>query len=382
MTKSYILVDDEVGSFAPAETYAEAIMAASEGAISIATHKPASLRDVLEHIATSKPDGVFLDVALTNALDATGNSLAFDGIALAQQIRTLQTRGLSQGVNGLPEFPLIRFSKRDVIREYVSGDSTSEDLFDEKIEKEQVLADAGAAARRAASLAADYPRLTAYARSGPTEATLATLLAVPTDLLPRLEPRAWLGLLRGDAPTHVLSRYMTGVVLARPNPLVDEPLLAVRLGVDVGRSGDWPKLIEALYAAAYKGVFGSGYSRWWMVPVLDWWQQTIDAATPPFKANAVRRVEALRSATGFEGLEPIEPNDLSPGTTFWHLCVRSGLPVDPSQGSPLMPAWGQEGWQDTDYLCLEEAKRDRRNPRLRPSERARLKDLVEKDKKA
>jgi hypothetical protein len=50
-------------------------------------------------------------------------------------------------------------------------------------------------------------------------------------------------------------------------------------------------------------------------------------------------------------------------------------PVDPAFGFPLMPEWGQETWHDVDYLCLEEAKRDSRNNRLAPAERARLAKL-------
>src|ERR1039458_490635 len=141
MTKTYFLIDDEANSEAPADGYAEELTAVSQGSLRVEVYRPTSLQKVLEFIAEVKPDGLLLDVAFTNAPTGEGAPLAYDGIALAQQIRTLQTRGLRQGASSLPEFPLIRFSKADVIREYVSGDTTSEDLFDEKIDKAEIIDD-------------------------------------------------------------------------------------------------------------------------------------------------------------------------------------------------------------------------------------------------
>jgi hypothetical protein len=120
-------------------------------------------------IADAKPDGLLLDVAFTNANIDSDSDMAYNGIALAQEIRTLQTRARRQGASGLPEFPLIRFSKADVIREYVDKDTTSDDLFDEKVDKEHVIKNSGEKSGEVTmqlfSLASDYPRVCAYAAS-------------------------------------------------------------------------------------------------------------------------------------------------------------------------------------------------------------------------
>src|SRR4051794_22774397 len=125
MSKTYLFIDDEANSRASTEPYAEEITEASSGSLVIESYRPSTIQEVLETIAKSKPDGLLLDVAFTNALTQENVPLSYDGIALAQQIRTLQTRRLRQGERSLPEFPLVRFSKADVIREYVSGDTTS-----------------------------------------------------------------------------------------------------------------------------------------------------------------------------------------------------------------------------------------------------------------
>jgi hypothetical protein len=275
----------------------------------------------------------------------------------------------------LPEFPLVRFSKADVIREYVYGDTTSDDLFDERIDKAAIIDQAEAVAKQLFSLAGDYPAISAYAANDKSDEALARLLGCEEGFLSRIDARALLGLRRADAPAHVLSRYITGPLLGRSGPLIDETLLAIRLGVDRGRSEDWPALLAALKSAAYGGVFAQGYERWWMALVIDWWSGQIDSERVLYRHGAVERIEAIRQKTGLTRLTPLPEDPDSPGTKFWHLCFKSMRPVDPAFGFPLMPEWGQETWHDVDYLCLEEAKRDSRNNRLAPAERARLAKL-------
>ncbi len=375
MSTKFILIDDDVKSTdAPAERYAEKLSAVSKGALTVDTYRPESMEKVLAYIASAKPNGLLVDVALGNALTAEHVSIAYDGMALAQQIRTWQTRGLRQtsGTN-LPEFPLVRLSKVDVIREFVRGDTTSEDLFDEKVDKGDVIDHAESIAPRLISLAGDYPRISEYAsKEEKTDDALIHLLGVEAEFLTRLDPRALLGLRRPDAPAHVLSRYLIGSLFGRPGPLIDERLLAIRLGIDIQKSGDWAALRDNLKSTAYQGVFAGGYQRWWMPLVVGWWSTDIDAANPPFRLDAAARVETIQQKTGLKMLTPIAESNDSPGTKFWHACVESGRPVDPTFGFPLMPEWGQETWHDTDYLCLEEARRDARNPRLAAIERTRL----------
>lgn len=377
MSKTFLLIDDEAKSDASTAPYAEAIADASQGSLKVDSYLPASIEEVLEFIAAKKPDGLLLDVAFTNALIEGHTPLPYDGIALAQQIRTLQTRGARHGASSLPEFPLVRFSKADVIREYVSGDTTSDDLFDERIDKAAIIHHAIPVAQRLLSLAEDYPAISTYAAGEKTDEALGRLLGREEAFLSRIDARTLLGLRRSDAPAHVLSRYITGPLLGRPGPLIDEQLLAVRLGVDPGKSEDWPKLLSLLATTAYGGVFAQGYRRWWMALVLDWWSGQIDGERPPYRLGTVDRVSALLAKSGLQNLIPIAENPDSPGTKFWHLCVKSPspMPVDPAFGFPLMPEWGQETWHDVDYLCLEEAMRDSRNPRLGPTERNRLAKL-------
>ncbi len=377
------MLDDDAGTEAPAEPYADALQAACPEKLSILLRQPGRMAETIAIIADLAPDGLLLDVALTNALDAQRQPVGFDGIALAQQVRTLQTRArTTAGSGGLPEFPVVRFSKRDVVREYVSQDSTSDDLFDGFVDKSSINEPevASAAAAIVVALADDYPALSKFADRAPDDAALAELLGCEPGFLERLDPRTLLGLRRPDAPPHIFSRFLVVKLLGRPGPLVDESILSLRLGVDRDHSQDWPALLEHLTGCQYRGAFASGYARWWMPAALDWWQRDIDQDRTPARLPAAERIVALAGKTGLSRLAPIKATADSPGSRWWHHCAKSGLAVDPAEGFPLLPVYGSETWHDTEYLCLEEALRDSRNSRLSPSERARVEAILRRRK--
>lgn len=376
---TYLMLDDDAAAASPAELYAEPIQAASKGQLEIVVRRPGRMGETVAMIAKLKPNGLLLDIALTNALDEDKQPVGFDGIALAQQVRTLQTRARTvTATRALPEFPIIRLSKKNIVGEYVSGDTTSDDLFDALIDKDSVFDNASVAARTAIALARDYPSLSKYADSDQGDDAIAALLASTPAAFVRLDPRTLLGIRRPNAPAHVLARFVITQLLGRPGPLVDEALLAIRLGVDTNASPDWGRLRARLDTARYKGAFGDGYLRWWMPAFNDWWQLEIEEERPAGRLTATERVALLRKRTELNGLAAIAPTDDNPGSRFWHRCIRSGLPVDPAEGFPLLPIYGHEIWHDTEYWCLEEGLRHPRDPRLSPTDRARAVAMIAK----
>lgn len=369
MTVEYLFIDDDAsdhdgGGGADAEAYSRALTNASDGRLSITSAQPGSLGEVLRLIQERHGAGLLMDVSFVNAASATGAAPDYDGIALAQQVRILQNR------EQLPSFPIVRLSKRDVVREYVAGDTTSEDLFDERIEKEDVLERRKETAGKLISLAADYPAFTKFATSDRKPEDLSALFGVDPELLDRVEGRSFVGLLR-PAPAHTLAQYFISGFLSRPGVLIDEAILSVRLGVDAVASDDWPALLESLERIRYRGAFADGYPRFWMFALADWWAQFgFDGTLKQTDADA--RVQVLQEQLGLSNLKSHSSDPDSPGRRFWYLCVETGVPVDPAEGFPLIDEWGHEPWQDTDYICLEAARRTARNhPRLRAAEKAR-----------
>lgn len=240
------------------------------------------------------------------------------------------------------------------------------------IDKGDVVDNGASVALRARVLASDYPRIVGFSKTNGDEKALAAILGCEADFLLRLDPRALLGLRRPGAPAHAFARYFIAKLLARSGPLISEDLLAIRLGIDLAKSQSWPDLWKHLDAASYRGAFGEGYPRWWQAVVLDWWQTEINSERAPARLTAAERVANLSKALNLENLVALSEDADSPGTRYWHRCLRSHKPVDPSEAFTLMPVYGHESWQDADYLCLEEALRDRRNARFAPSERSRI----------
>lgn len=374
MTTSYLFIDDDVadpadgnreaGAAGDAEAYSRALVAESNGRLTISAAQPGKLSDVLRLIKEARSQGLLLDVSFVNAGKKTGEVIAYDGITLAQQVRTLQTR------SQISNFPIVRLSKRDVVREYVNGDTTSDDLFDERLEKEDVEGKRPETVEKLLALAADYPLLEQFAAGSRDLEAQAALLGLDPDRLAQVDQRSLLGSQR-PGPVHNLAQYVLSAFLRRPGPLIDEALLAVRLGIDINASDDWPSVKDALTETAYRGAFSAGYPRFWMFAVTDWWTREMGPSSLK-RTAAEERVATLSGHLRLGRLTAISSNADSPGRNYWNICVETGLPVDPAEGFPLVDEFGHEPWQDTDYICLETAKRQARtHKRLRPAERNR-----------
>jgi hypothetical protein len=361
--KRFIYIDDEADV---AESFAEALMEASGSSLSIEVKSPTSLAQAVELLSTN-PEGLLLDIKLSNTKDKEGNPLRFDGLGLAQQLRSLQTRGV------IKPLPFVRFSQPEVVREFVRGDSTSDDCFDDRVSKDDIAGRAAGIAARLASLAAGYPRIVNYLSGAKDAPAVASLLGCSVEFLDRIDRRIIADIDQAsDAPAHVLAGFFLDKLLDRPGPLIGEGLLAARLGVDRGRSeATWPSILRNVDGARYQGAFHDGYPRWWMALLSDIWESLPGVSASLARTRADERAAFLQKAWGGE-IHAISETKDSPGRRYWALCVATKVPVDPSFGIALLPRIGHQPWQDADYLSLEAGLRDSHNSRIRPDEKARL----------
>ena len=89
-----------------------------------------------------------------------------------------------------------------------------------------------------------------------------------------------------------------------PGLLIDEAVLAIRLGVDKARSNGWKRVKEHFRTAQYAGVAANGFRRWWIDLFLVRWLEL--NPQPPFRLSAEQRIAALSTA-GFHDLTAIAP---------------------------------------------------------------------------
>ncbi len=138
--------------------------------------------------------------------------------------------------------------------------------------------------------------------------------------------------------------------------LIDDNVLAARLGVDIENSGvSWDALKELLAkdGCYYEGIMHTAYPRWWMEKVKMWWEKII----PEMKAfryeDAETRVGLLNSKTGLK-LVVASPIEKDMSHEYWNVCLATGRPLDPADGYVCNRRFKRE-WEEDDYLSLKGA---------------------------
>ena len=155
-------------------------------------------------------------------------------------------------------------------------------------------------------------------------------------------------------PIHEYSQHFLKEVIRKPGPLVQEKLLAARLGVDIERSIDWGDLISKFFGESkYTGVFSDAWDRWWMDLVLERFKLLTGKRLASL--NAQQRVSSLIDATNLKKITPAEPIDKSVSSTFWTICEYFKKPLDPLEGFKIHYIKEPKPWQDQMYLSFEAA---------------------------
>jgi len=288
-------------------------------------------------------DGVLIDVDLSDVPGEHGS-----GPGIAQDVRINQENGRLQ------PFPLVRFSSRAKVIANIGGDVSSDDLFDLKIDKEFAARDVAGVRRSLEGCAEIYRSVAGCASFGVEE--LASFLGLKPDHLESWTHSEFIARAqsaRADKP-HVAAGLIMRL-LSQPGPLIDQPLLGVRLGIDRGCAG-WGTLRDALVSVKYSGKGHQHFDLWWARGVEDWWLDNEGAETPLSSMTIVQRVEHLVGR--YSDLAGFEMPEESLGTRPWRLCGLSleeeeplFVPVDPAFGVRMVGR-NDAPWFDPTYAAL------------------------------
>ncbi len=354
----YLCVDDESGD--RLEPILEPLR---RSGVDVRLFHPEPFDKEVARILSSDADGLLLDLRLDDVPDRTGARVRYHALSLAQELRTRMTEG------DLRPLPIVLWSVERKFRRSYSNDSTAHDLFDLVVSKTRVAEQRRPIASKLMALAADYPKL--HSPKPKAAAFWGRVLSLDTTARDLLDPRIGAEL-RPQAPAHEYARYVIRELLERPGPLIDEALLAARLGVSL-ESSDWDASKEKLDSARYAGVFSAGWLRWWWPAV----ERSLRRIAPemPFRAlPASDRVDILRRFWGLDSIEPIKALTRSTGTRYWHVCEVTGVPLDP-QDAVAIEGGDRKPWQDALYVSIDAALSRRaaaRGIRIHPLEAARL----------
>jgi hypothetical protein len=358
---SWLFVDDSPDE---ARAFADELTR-GKNALEIEVSTPADARSRLLKQGY-RPSGVLMDVDFSAAAGELGS-----GPGLAQDIRVKQKAG------DIAEYPIVRFALRARVARNVKGDPGSDDLFDLRIQKEEVTQDRASVQERVIGLGEVYRTLDGY---DPTlEAAAKSLLGLSDAELDRWCHQGFRGRISSgrQIATHVAASAFLRDFLLPTGLLIDEDVLSWRLGVERASSPGWSRLRDEL-SFRYRGVAGESFRRWWARGLEDWWVSVDKEGRALAGLPIPQRIEALRKASGGDLTQLVMPRG-SAGDRPWRPCAINleadpprSVPVDPAEAVRLVPRSDIPPWSDPLCVALGTALQEKHDLRLNRSDLARL----------
>lgn len=154
----------------------------------------------------------------------------------------------------------------------------------------------------------------------------------------------------------VQARFIINELIIKQGILIDEDILAVRLGIDKKSEG-WDIVKKSLrgFNAEYKGVFNEGWPRWWMPIVEKWWYEQIDDDVHLGSYSAAERTELIAKNLQINLNAATTSSMFSTHNNYWTICDITKEPLDIEDGLMLPEQNNLFPWQDAKYVSIEAA---------------------------
>lgn len=287
-------------------------------------------------------DGLILDLKLDDLPNSNDKRADFRGTSLAQEIRTRQKEGL------LKCFPIVLFSANDKTQQAL--EKSGMDLFDIYIDKSKLDDKAFLIyAPQIIDVSVGYKRLSDSSLFIKDVFNITESQIDSRFIFEYNETK--------KSPVHIQARFLITEFLDKQGLLVDEDVLAARLGIDKDKSEDWCKLLVNLTFAKYNGVFSKGWTRWWMHLIEQWWKEISGSNEFQFLRStaAPERVEKIKQATQLTRLVSAEKIDKANSDRFWTVCKGHNRPLDPVDGLLIQGQDNLYSWQEPEYVSVDAA---------------------------
>ncbi len=323
--------------------------------------KPSSFIETINNIDEKQPNLILMDYRL---MEGGGD---VDAPSIAQFFRS---RAIDDPTRSIP---IVLLSNDKKIHSYLE-DYTSHDLFDFAISKGVLSEKKEKYAQLIRELIESY---SAIHKVSASKDSLKTLIAPPTSLEARVDPRIKETL---DDKKYISNTYMaSGFILnniVKPiGILIGEDVLSARLGVSKS-SKDWETLIGLLNEYQYKGIYSSTYKRWWSEGIEEWWNSQINKHSYLRTLSTHQKyTEIVNKITELE-LAEVSGDPKSVTNSFWTICNKSSIALDPSEGFEIKSELTQCPWLDSQYLTYESVRDHDLIDKLTDFEKSRYKELA------
>lgn len=354
-TLKYLFVDDNRGRRQSIQNFP------IEGKLDIDDENPPqSLRGVFELLKGY--DGLIVDQQLDEQSPDDDFPIEYLGSSLAMEIRVKENESILKGTD--ISMPIILYSANENVGSNLFG--LGEEIFDFKIYKsnaepyQEFRSKIPIYQKQMISLANGYKQLKEL------KSNVFDCLGLGEENLGKIDGRFLDELKRRkDRTAHSKASFILNELIIKQGILIDEEILAVRLGIDKRESKDnWNAVLADLkeFGAEYQGVFCDGWPRWWMPMVDDWWYQLEGNETYIRFYSAEKRSKLIEGKLNEKLPEKIQlvpskaKSKFSVHTDFWTICDETKEPLDIEDGLMRPNQENLYPWQDASYVSIQAAK--------------------------
>jgi hypothetical protein len=287
-------------------------------------------------------DGLLLDWSLSN-LNEEGINANYNVEALAQQLR----RCIIDGDRIKKDFPIVICSADYRFKEIFCQEITGHDLFDLVFEKDEFDSQQELIISQLEDLAISY-KILSNDKSANGIFKLDNLELLDYRILDYIESQV-------KQPTHEIARFLLTKVINTNGVLIDDYLLASRLGIDIIDTKDlteWFKLLKILDEVRYKGVFSNGWSRWWMIKLNNFWELNFDFSIGSLSGE--KRVELINQKFELK-LVPAVIRSKSTNSDFWVVCKKTKYPLSIDDAILSTSDVNKSSWEEDEYFSIDSA---------------------------
>lgn len=292
-------------------------------------------------------DGIILDWELTNQSEAAKGSeevedVDFSAESLAEHLR------VNAAKKNVKDVPIILCSadNNKTFSNLKNRELTSRDLFDLTcIKNDLFVKNVDNSERQLFDLAITYKAL----QEKPID--LKEVLALSADELELLDIRFvdTLGNIAITNTTHDLVYFLLQEFIQKEGLLINEAVVAARLGIDIERSGDsWGKIKKLLIEedVCYKGFLSGGWSNYWAFKLTRLWKNISNQDLRTIGASA--RVQILNEKYNTT-LVYADRIKFCSSEEFWTICKGTKRPLDPINGF-MIGDYTSNPWLEVEYV--------------------------------
>lgn len=329
--------------------------------------KPTEKRkEIIERL--SDYDGLIVDQQLDEKPNSDGNLSDYLGSSLASDIRVFENGKLKDRTD--ISVPIILFSANSNVPSTLY--SLGDEIFDIKIYKtdskyDEFAKNVAIYKSQMISLVRGYNELKDLERKKTEKIKTNICDCLHLDEHLNLIDLRFLDELkrRESVTAHSKASFILNELIIKQGILIDEDILAVRLGIDKNESKEnWKAVLADLkeFGAEYEGIFCDGWPRWWMPMVDEWWYQLEGNETYIRFYSAEKRAKLIEEKLNVKLSEKIHlvpakaKTKYSVHTDYWTVCNETKEPLDIEDGLMRPNQENLYPWQDVSYVSIQAAK--------------------------